>query len=421
MLGYSIVIPLLVFLVQDFGGNGVVYGMLGAMYPAFQLVGAPLMGKWSDSIGRKRVLLLSQIGTFIAWCLFILALFMPDHTLFAVQGEFWGTFLVTVPLICLFVARALDGLTGGNVSVANAYLSDISTDENRKANFGKMASSTSLGFIVGPVLASLLGSTVYGVVPPVMAAALVSLAAIFVIYRYLPESKPELVSPDLPTFSISKLFHIEHKDCYELEHCPDTGLMAILRLPQIPVLFTIYFFTFLGFSFFYSGFPVYASTQLAWTPWQLGIYLAVSSGIMVLVQGPVLTYLSDKVSDISLVVVGSLLIGISFLLLPLGTLEGVYLANVCMAIGNGLMWPSFLAILSRTGTPNIQGTIQGYANSTGSLASIFGLVLGGILFGWMGKQLFFVAAVMLLLITVLSLRMANNQTPRTPAQQLSPE
>ena len=418
MLGYSIIIPMLVFLVQKFGGNEFIYGLLGATYPALQLVGAPLLGKWSDSIGRKRVLLVSQIGTLIAWGLFTLALLLPQNPLFTVAGGIGGAFFVTAPLIILFFARALDGITGGNVSVANAYLSDISTDENRKANFGKMASSTSLGFILGPTIASVLGATVYGELIPVLAAALISLIAIFVIYRYLPESKTDLVEPNLPAFSLGKMFHIEHKECYEQEHCPDTGLKAILKLPQIPVLFVIYFITFLGFSFYYAGFPLYAANKLGWGPSQLGLYLAIASGIMVLVQGPVLTYLSQRVSDISLVIVGSALIALSFFLFPTGTLTGVYIANFCLAVGNGLMWPSYLAILARSGTPDIQGTIQGYANSMGSLASIFGLVLGGVLFGRLGETVFFVAGVMLLLITVIALRMAFRDPP---AQELQAE
>ncbi|NRB65222.1 MAG: MFS transporter, partial [Saprospiraceae bacterium] len=170
MLGYSIIIPLLVFLVRDFGGNAYVYGILGSIYPAFQLVGAPVLGRWSDRIGRRRVLLISQGGTFLAWLVFIWALVSPKTTLLA-----WGSGLdmivITLPLLLLFFARAIDGLTGGNVSVANAYLSDVSTPENRKANFGKMASSTSLGFIIGPAIASMLAGTAWGALLPVAAAA----------------------------------------------------------------------------------------------------------------------------------------------------------------------------------------------------------------------------------------------------------
>ena len=162
MLGYSLIIPILVFLVQRFGGNAFIYGLMGATYPAFQLIGAPLLGRWSDRVGRRLVLLISQIGTFLAWCLFIVSLLLPPSELFGVESTTFGTFSISLSLLLLFAARAFDGLTGGNVSVANAYMSDISDDSNRKANFGKLGSSTSLGFVVGPALAGLLGATALG-------------------------------------------------------------------------------------------------------------------------------------------------------------------------------------------------------------------------------------------------------------------
>ncbi|MEL6357884.1 MAG: MFS transporter, partial [Bacteroidota bacterium] len=116
MLGYSLIIPLLVFLVERFGGNAFIYGLLGATYPAFQLIGAPMLGRWSDKIGRRRVLLISQIGTFLAWILFIISLLLPGREIFGISSEALGVFTITVPLLLLFFARGLDGLTGGNVS-----------------------------------------------------------------------------------------------------------------------------------------------------------------------------------------------------------------------------------------------------------------------------------------------------------------
>ena len=76
-MGFSIVLPFLVFLVIDFGGNSIVYGILAAVYPAFQLIGAPILGRWSDTIGRKKVLLISGAGTLVGWIIFLIALFVP--------------------------------------------------------------------------------------------------------------------------------------------------------------------------------------------------------------------------------------------------------------------------------------------------------------------------------------------------------
>src|SRR5215217_9397452 len=117
-LGFSIVLPFLVFLVIDFGGNAIVYGILAAMYPAFQLIGAPILGRWSDIYGRKKVLLISHGGTLVGWIIFLFAFFLPDENLFSINSLLVGTFVITLPLVILFIARALDGITGGNVSVA---------------------------------------------------------------------------------------------------------------------------------------------------------------------------------------------------------------------------------------------------------------------------------------------------------------
>src|SRR5215212_11224182 len=189
-LGFSIVLPFLVFLVIDFGGNAIVYGILAAMYPAFQLIGAPILGRWSDIYGRKKVLLISHGGTLVGWIIFLFAFFLPDENLFSINSLLVGTFVITLPLVILFIARALDGITGGNVSVANAYLADVSSDINRSKNFGKMAISSNLGFIVGPAIAGILGATIYKEILPVLAALSLSLVTLIVIVFTLKESKP---------------------------------------------------------------------------------------------------------------------------------------------------------------------------------------------------------------------------------------
>jgi MFS family permease len=133
-LGYSIILPFLIVIVIKFGGNELVYGIMVASYSFFQLIGAPVLGKWSDQYGRKKVLLLSQAGTFLAWVIFVIALSIPNSTILSIEPRILGAFILTIPLLFLFLARALDGITGGNVSVANAYLADVTDEENRKSN-----------------------------------------------------------------------------------------------------------------------------------------------------------------------------------------------------------------------------------------------------------------------------------------------
>ncbi|SEM13935.1 Predicted arabinose efflux permease, MFS family [Aquimarina amphilecti] len=421
ILGYSIVIPILIFIVTDLGGNGFIYGILGAMYPFFQFIGAPILGRLSDRIGRKKVLVISQTGTFIAWCLFLIALILPETKLWSSNSEFTGNYIMTLPLILLFLARIFDGFTGGNVSVANAYLSDISTDEDRDKNFGMMGASTSLGFVLGPAVAGILASTILGEILPILLAAIISLIAILVIVVRLPESNPCMVDTgSLNLKSFRRFFQVEHKDCFSDETVVNDAsknintFRGVLKQKGVSLLFSIYFLTFLAFSLFYAGLPIYASTMLEWTAVDLGIFLAYSSFIMILVQGPLLSFLSGKVSNIMLITLGVLLLSLSFFLLSFNDLIVLYIANTILSLGNGLMWPSFLSLLSRAGNRSIQGTIQGYGNSMGSLASIFGLVLGGIMFESMGVKIFIIGSgiflVILILLFINYIRMKNTET-----------
>ncbi|MCP3980713.1 MAG: MFS transporter [bacterium] len=399
-LGFSIVIPFLVFLVTRFGGNAVIYGIVGASYPAFQLVGAPLLGAWSDRYGRRRVLLLSQVGTLISWAIFSVALFLPVTPLIDVDSG-WGSFTITVPLLILFAARALDGLTGGNISVANAYLADVTPETDRSRNFGRMGVSTNLGFVLGPALAGLLGATVYGEVLPVFAALGISLIAALVILFVLPES-PASESDPPPRDGTRRALGQEPVDCTEVDESRRIGLGTCVRRRAIRRMLVLYFLVFLGFSFFYVAFPVRAATDLGWTVGQTGVFFSVLSVLMVLVQGPLLTRLSPVFQERSLVVSGSIFLTLSFSLLTSDSVPILYLAAALFALGNGTMWPSIQAILSRTAPPELQGATQGFAGAAGSLASIVGMLTGGLLFQHVGASTFLVAGGTLLLVATLA-------------------
>ena len=416
ILGYSVVIPILIFIVIDFGGNAFIYGLLGAMYPLFQFIGAPILGRLSDRIGRKKVLLISQTGTFFAWVLFIVALAIPKLELWSQDSSMTGSYLMTLPLLLIFLARIFDGFTGGNISVANAYLSDISTDEDRDANFAKMASSTSTGFIIGPVIAGLLASTAYGELLPIVLAAAISLVAIFVINNRLKETNP-CVANTKGIASIRHFFHVEHKECFtegEKEAAPPKkGWRFVLSIKGVTKLYGVYFLTFLAFSLFYAGLPLYASSELNWSAVELGGFLSYSSVVMIITQGPILSRLTKLYSNQILIKFGSFLLGLSFLVMTSTNLIALYLAITILSVGNGMMWPSFMSLLAQKGTSSTQGVIQGYGSSMGSIASMFGLLVGGFLFESIKAYLFVIGAGIFLLIIGLMIIKPNpsNLTP----------
>ncbi len=407
-LGFSIVLPFLIFLVIDFGGNAIVYGILAAVYPAFQLIGAPILGRWSDSYGRKKVLLVSQGGTLIGWIFFLFALFLPIENLFTINSPLIGTIIITLPLLVLFFARFIDGLTGGNISVANAYLADISSDENRSKNFGKMSISSNLGFIVGPALAGILGATIYQEILPVLAALILSLLTLIVIVFALKESKPQLVdvTKQIPEKeSIRKVFAQECKECYQAPNPKKLRFKDVFKLKYISFLIVLYFFIFLGFNIFYTSFPIHAVNSLKWSVTELGVFYAVLSGIMVLVQGPVLRKALKKFPEEKLVIIGSIILGTNFILFVSNNSIFVYGAAILFAVGNGLMWPSFLSILSKTAGNAYQGFIQGVASSFGSLASIVGLIIGGLLYNLIGEFTFLISAGIIFIVFIMSFKL----------------
>jgi MFS transporter, DHA1 family, tetracycline resistance protein len=405
-LGFSIVLPFLVFLVIDFGGNAIVYGILAAIYPAFQLIGAPILGRWSDIYGRKKVLLISHGGTLVGWIIFLFALFLPEENLFSINSPLIGTFVITLPLVVLFIARALDGITGGNVSVADAYLADVSSDINRSKNFGKMAISSNLGFIVGPAIAGVLGATVYKEILPVLAALFLSLATLIVIGFTLKESKPSApVIQVLEKGNIGKVFAQECKECYKIVNPKKLRFLDIFKLKHISFLLFLYFLIFLGFNIFYTSFPIHAVLGLKWSLTELGIFYAVLSGIMVLVQGPILRKALKKFSEEKLVIIGSLILGTNFILFLSNNILLIYVAAILFALGNGLMWPSLLSILAKQGGTIHQGTIQGVASSFASLASIIGLTIGGVLYNAIGATTFLISAGVIFTVFIISFRL----------------
>lgn len=401
-LGFSIVTPFLVVLVTKWGGNAVVYGILAATYSFFQLFGAPALGKMSDRVGRRRVLFLSQLGTLLSWGVFLIAFALPHTVLMDVDSRWLGDFVLTLPLMVLFIARAADGLTGGNVSVSNAYLADITSEADRSKNFGRIAVSSNLGFVLGPALAGLLGATLLGELLPVLAAFAISAIALALIRFRLVEITPSAITETLERPTACDLYGQEHKSAYQVQCKNSDGLHSILGLPNMAALLAVNFLVMLGFSFFYVAFPVHAIQGLGWSISQLGIYFAVLSLAMIAVQGPVLSRASVRYSDRALMGFGGLALAAGFAALYSETTMFIYISAGLVALGNGLLWPTFMSVLSKAAGSHLQGVVQGFAQGVGAVASIVGLVVGGAFYVSLGAALFPIAAVIIALSSVLA-------------------
>lgn len=171
MLGFGLILPLLPYYAETFGASDTVIGLLVASYAAAQLIGAPLLGRLSDRFGRRPILLISLVGTLLGFLLLGFA-----STLFI-----------------LFAARILDGITGGNISVAQAYISDVTNSKNRAKGLGMIGAAFGLGFIIGPATGGLLSQWGYAV-PAFAAAGLVAINLLMVAL-WLPDLSPKKELP----------------------------------------------------------------------------------------------------------------------------------------------------------------------------------------------------------------------------------
>ncbi len=415
-LGYTIAIPFMVFLVTRFGGNAFVYGIVAAAYSVFQFLAAPVLGRWSDRRGRRKILLLSQIGTLVSWIIFGVALFLPDAALFSVDAPLVGAFTVSAPLLAIVVARALDGLTGGNISVANAYVADISTDADRSRNFGRMGVAANMGMILGPALAGVLGATALGETLPVMAAAAVSLVAAVFIAVALPESKRCLEPPGGRREEAAQILGQECRDCMAAAEAKRCRKAQVWRNPNVFFMLTLYFLIMLSFNFFYTAFPMHAAANLGWTVAKMGAFFASLSFLLVVVQSAALPWLAKRFPEPALIIAGLFFLGAGFALMRSHDIVLLYLAAAFFAMGNGVMWPSVVSMVSKVAGDEAQGEVQGLAGSAGSLASIIGLVLGGVAFSAIGAGTFLIAAGLAYLSFFLSMRLPKLELVSKPAR-----
>ena len=294
-----------------------------------------------------------------------------------------------------------------NVSVANAYLADVTTEQQRARAFGRMAVSSNLGFVFGPAIAGLLGATALGALLPVGAAAAISLVATLAIVYKLPESKRCVLADNPERLNVRKLFGQEQRDCFQMHGAPKLRMAWVVGRRGLRSLLVMYFLVMLSFSFFYVTFPIFAVGVLRWSLPSTGIFFAVMGLLMVVVQGPIFGWLARHVPEPRLIVGGSLILGTGFWLFDSRTTVAIYEAVVLMAVGNGVLWPSVQARLSRVAGATYQGAVQGLAGSLGAVASIAGLVLGGVLYATLGPRVFWVSAAVSLAVSLVGVTSAK--------------
>jgi DHA1 family tetracycline resistance protein-like MFS transporter len=350
----GITIPVLpLFAKNDLGATAQAITALTSVYFAATLIAGPILGRLSDRYGRRLVLIASQSGTLIALLL--------TGTAFNIG---W-----------IYLARMIDGLTGGNISVAQAYLSDITEEKNRARGLGIVNAAFSSGFIFGPAFGSLLAAW-FGPRVPFFAAAGFSLITILLTTFLLPESLPPEKRNREQKISLATPF-------IELARLP--GEMR--QSPSLRLLLGISFGINMAFFAFQTIYALwFESTALAGWPEAtvqqiIGLVLTAVGVVGVITQAWLVGPAVKRFGERHLVVFGNLARGVGISLLALFPYLVTAIAAVpLLAIGGSLGLPALIALLTYTAPPTQRGRVIGLNQSVASLGNIVGPLISGFLF-----------------------------------------
>ena len=344
LIGFGIFIPLLPFYARspEFNASPRTIGLLFASYSIMQFLFSPVLGRLSDRYGRRPLLLLSMVGTGIS---------------FLILGTATTVWM-------LFAGRILDGITGGNISIAQAYVADVTRPEERAKGMGLIGAAFGLGFTFGPLIGGTLSR--WGISVPFFFAAGLSFVNAALIYFMLPES----LGPE------DRLKHAANADRKERRQ-------QLLQPRLIFVLF-IYFLFVVAFSIMTTVFALYTMYRFDYDAQANGYLLAFIGVIAVIIQGGLIGRLTKLAGELRLIIVGLLLLALSLLALPFigpaaGGLLGLLGVLAVIAVGNSLATPTLTSLVSKSVNVESQGGALGLAQSTASLARVVGPVIGAFL------------------------------------------
>lgn len=386
LMGFGIVLPLLPFYADRFHVSPVAIGILYSIYSLMQLVFSPFWGSLSDRVGRRPIMLVSTIGSFIAYLMF----------------AFSDTFAL------LFISRLVAGMMGGNISTAQAYVADVTNEENRSRGMGMIGAAFGMGFVVGPALATVLiqpfitdalhltGSTHHYVLPGLVAAGMSLMSVLLVIFK-LPES----LKPDLQKDKMRIVRHSVFSPKF-WAHLKEKGR------PLLPALFFAMLIITLGHSSLYSSFPLFCRATLKLTAGQVGIQFVVMGLITVFIQGGLMRVLSKKFTEKQLFFTGNIFMIAGMALIPFAASSGMLLVFLSlMAAGASLNGPTLNSMISKQAPASEVGTVMGTSQGVAALGRVIGPTWGGYLFGVSTKLPFFVTAVVLTATLLVSFKLQD--------------
>jgi DHA1 family tetracycline resistance protein-like MFS transporter len=368
LMGFGIIIPLLPFYVPDYRENALKVTLLFSVFSICQFVGAPILGMLSDRYGRRPVLVLSQVGSAAGYVLLGIATLWKDAN-------------PALMLALVYASRVIDGFTGGNISTAQAYVSDVTTPQNRAKGMGVLGAAFGLGFSLGPFLGGTLGH--YNKAWPAYAAAVLCAAAALLTYVKLPESR-------------------KHGETEVVAWLHPGRFAPIFRKPVLVQLLAISFFTMAAFVMMESVIGIYLNYTFGFEERQVGYFFGFLGLVIVLVQGGLIGRLTKRFGEWPLAITGTLLVSLGMLGF-IGTAWWPGLGLLCLAgainaTGRSLQQPTMSSLISKFSDPREQGVVFGLYHGLGSLARVAGPVIAGFAYEWRHTGAFAVACGIALLM-----------------------
>ena len=343
VLGLTIILPLLPFFAEKLGASPAVVGLLVSTYAFCQLIAGPILGRMSDHMGRRPLLLVSQLGTFIGFLIL------------AYANVLW----------LVFLSRIIDGATAGNLSLAQAYISDVTKPEERAKSFALIGIAFGMGFLLGPAISGFLVQ--YGYQYPIFAAAGLSATSILATYFLLPQSTPATGEP--------RKFTVLDWGNY----------LRYFRQPTLgPLLWQFLAFA-LTFSLFMTGFPLFAERRFVWSghPFgakEVGYVYAFLGFLGVIMQGGLIGRLVKVFGEINLVRAGFFIAMVGLAALAFThSVPPMLVFAAAASLGTGMNRPALTSLITQRADRSEQGVVLGLTQSLNSIAAISAPAVAGFL------------------------------------------
>jgi DHA1 family tetracycline resistance protein-like MFS transporter len=357
LVGFGIIVPLLPFYAERFGASGLTIGLLFGVFSLCQLVASPLLGDASDRYGRRPVLIFSLAGTVVSFVMLAMA-----HS-----------------IAMLFLARIVDGLSGGNISTARAYVADVTEPKDRSRAYGIIGAAFGLGFILGPALSGMLAPVSY--TAPIWTAAAVTAIATLMAIFWLPETVHRAKAGGT---------------------MPIGAIGAMLQRPRVRRVLVIDFVYWLAFAVFQTTFALFVAHRFGFDAGQTGYFFAAFGVLGAVVQGLLIRPIVGRLGDKATFILGLACSAIGLIAATLTSSVALFtLALVPLALGIGFGHPTMSSLVSRAARDDEQGRVQGAASAIESLGRAIGPVWGNASLQRFGDGMPYISAAGFLLMTLL--------------------